>query len=142
MVELIIVMSIFVIAIAATAPFLGSFQRTASLETHVQDLMQLLRRAQLHSVTGVRREAWGVHVENGAIVLFAGDTYGTRLTEFDERHIIGGPVHYSGSGEVVFMQVTGSVMHGPASIIVTSESDAVRVDVGKAGSITRSGFGT
>ena len=144
MIELIVVMSIFTISVAATIPFLGSFQRTETMETHVQDLLQTLRRAQHRSVTWQRGSSWGVRIQNGAgeFILFSGDSYDTRTTHFDETHKIKGPYTFSGSGEIVFDRATGEPFYGNVKMMLTSESDQSQIDVNPAGNITRTGFGT
>ena len=141
LIELIVVMSIFVISVAATAPFLGSFQRTQTVETHTQSLIQLLRRAQHRSVTGQRGSAWGVHMEDGQMVLFAGTSYETRDPHLDERTEVRGPLQFSGSGEVVFQPVTGTILLGPAHVVLSLENKQAFVEVGSAGAITRSRSG-
>jgi len=87
LIELLIVIGIFVIVGALSAPFLQSFQVSSDLYTHAYTINKTLRRAQQQAIIGKNGSSWGVYFDNGAkkFVLFKGQDYLTRDQSFDQE---------------------------------------------------------
>lgn len=109
-IELIVVLAIFVVAIAITLPFLGKFQQEETLTTVTQDIVQTLRRAQNKSMNGERGVAWGVALQEGAYIQFAGPSYSSgRIVRLDEKHTLQKTFTLYGPPEILFAKRTGYV---------------------------------
>ena len=128
-IELILVLSIFVITAGMTLPFLGKFQTSETLETHGQDIVQTLRRAQHRAGSGQRDKAWGVYFTSGQYVLYAGNSYVGRDSVFDEKHKVASAYSFSGSGELTFHKLTGAAMTGGTIIITHSDAGSKMIEV-------------
>jgi prepilin-type N-terminal cleavage/methylation domain-containing protein len=134
--ELILVLAIFAITAGATLPFLGHFQTTGTLKTHGQDIVQTLRRAQHRAAMGQRDKAWGVYFTSGQYVLYAGNSYAGRDSDFDESHTVGSAYSFTGSGELTFRKLTGAAMTGGTVTVTHGDAGSKSVDVSAAGSIS------
>lgn len=137
-IELIVVMSIFLLTSATVLPFLGSFHETEDMGTLVQEIEDTLLRAQRRAMTGERNTDWGVRFLGSSFVLFSGDTYSSRNTAFDEVHDVTAAHTLSGSGEIVFTHLTGRP-NAAGSVVVSREtiSQQASVTVNALGGITR-----
>lgn len=95
--------------IAATAgisvPMYRNYQIRTDLDTVAQQTIQGLRRAQLLAQTGEHDISWGYYIQEG--VLFAGEAYVVRNTDFDEVYPVPSTVNTSGLSEVVFSRIDG-----------------------------------
>ena len=134
--ELILVLAIFVVTAGVTLPFLGKFRTSETLETHAQEIVQTLRRAQHKSLAGQRDSAWGVQFQAGEYILFAGTSYATRNTAFDESHKVTGNFTFSGSGELVFRKISGAAMTGGTVTLAHTDAGSRSVEVNSAGAIS------
>ncbi len=136
-VELIIVIAIFTVVVAGTAPLLVQFQHKQKVGNVAEDVVQALRKAEHRSLVGERDSGWGVSFQTGQYVVFAGSSYAARITDFDERRTVATPEYaFSGSGELVFQRGTGKPLV-PGTVSVTHFNGLIRrVSVGSNGSIT------
>jgi Tfp pilus assembly protein FimT len=134
--ELILVMSIFVLTAGVTLPFLGTFRTTETLETHSQEIVQTLRRAQHKAITGQRNSDWGVRFTSGEFTLFAGSSYASRNTAFDEAHEIATVYTFSGSGELAFQRISGAPSAEGAVTITHSVAGSDMITVSPGGGIS------
>ena len=134
-IELIVVVAIFVITVSVAFPFLGKFQRSETLETLGQDVVQVLRRAQHRAITGERDRAWGVSFQAGSYILFAGTSYATRDMAFDEQHTVVGAFTFSGASEITFEKFSGRASTAGTVTIAHSGGETRSVNVNSAGAI-------
>ncbi len=136
-VEMIVVMAIFAIVVATTAPLLVQFQHRQKAGNVAEDVVQILRKAEHRSLVGERDSGWGVSFQSGQYVVYAGSSYATRNSSYDERRPVASPEYvFSGSGEIVFSRGTGRPL-AAGFVIVTHLSGTVRrITVGSNGAIT------
>ncbi len=127
-----LVMGLFAIVLAATLPFLGSFQQRQSTKTAGQELTEALRRAQHRSMTIQDNRSWGVNILSGSFVLYAGPSYVGRDGTADEVHAVASMTSITGLSDVHFdtrgvPSATGilSVTRSDAAV-----SEAVQVNAG------------
>jgi hypothetical protein len=71
-------------------------------------VVETLRRAQAFTVSGKRDSVWGAHFTGTDMTLFAGASYATRLTQYDEVHVFPSSLSVSGLTDVVFDALTGA----------------------------------
>ena len=118
MVEVIVVMAVFAVTISVAFPFLGRFQQTVSLDTVTQEVTHTLRRARHRAMTGQRDSAWGVQILSESYILYAGNSYATRSSNFDELHVPRGSYSFSEISDVRFEKISGRTL-GPFTITVS-----------------------
>ncbi len=111
-VEILIVISILGFLIAAVAPLYYSFSVSEQLNTETQELLQTLRRAQIRAISGEADLRFGVYFLSNQYILFAGNSYATRDSDFDEVYNLSPTLFLSwslgGPSEVVFNKVKGT----------------------------------
>lgn len=53
-------------------------------QTVVRSAVEMVRRAQSYAQANIQSDDWGVYVNDDSLVLFLGDDYSSRDTDFDE----------------------------------------------------------
>lgn len=134
-IELIVVLGIFVIAIAATLPFLGKLQEAETLQSVSQDVIQTLRRAQNRAMTGQHGTAWGVMFGEQEFILYGGKSFVDRTERFDERHVVSDVFSFLGLNDVTFSPLTGKPSVEGSIHMTHPEGGTVSITVNNAGGI-------
>ena len=97
-------MIVIIIGILAgvSFPFYHAAVSNNDLSIATTTLAQSMRRAQAFSYAGEQDSAWGVKIEPGEIIVFAGDSYVARDTDYDQTTSINDNLTTSGLTEVVY----------------------------------------
>ena len=113
--ELIIVVSIFMLLVLAAMPRMMSGLYANQIEVTGQELVHVIREAQSNAMDSYYGTAWGVHFETTEYVLFSGNDFRTRDTSLDRSYNLPGSVTFgtidlNGSGmvsDVIFDKASG-----------------------------------
>lgn len=111
--ELILVIAILGVLVATIVPSFLKFRQSSVLNTETQELVTIINRARLLSVSSKNDQQFGVHFEPSQVVLFSGVTY-SAATATNEVHIFNPQITLSsiaingGGSEVLFQKVTGA----------------------------------
>jgi len=111
--ELIIVVSIFMLMVTAAMPRLVTGLYANQIEVAGQELVHVLRVAQSNSMDSFQDSSWGVYFDSAQYVLFVGDSYALRDTSKDLNYPLPGSVSFGalslngGGSEVVFAEASG-----------------------------------
>lgn len=109
LIELILVVAIIGLLVGLFGSVGTSFLVRNNTQNTTNDLVSSLRVAQLNSISGKRDSTWGVKIISGQIVVFAGTSYASRITTFDENVSFASPVTISpNNAEIVFAKNTGT----------------------------------
>ncbi len=135
-VELIVVLTIFVLTVSVAVPFAGNYLQASTLQSTEQDLVQVLGRARHRAVTGKQGSAWGVYVEAHAFTLYAGNTYAVRNSELDELHEFTDGYTFSGASEITFAKGSGTADPSGTVTITHGGAGEVSVIVNSVGGIS------
>lgn len=134
MIELIIVITIFVITAGITLPFVGNFQQIETIEMLRQDLVQTLRMAQNRAMTRQNDIKWGVRFEPDSYTLFAGPSFEERIEGMDYKHILKGGFVLSGTETIIFY--ADGTPNSPRTLTLShTETGNVQIDVNAVGGI-------
>lgn len=106
LIELLLVVAIVAILGVSGSAIGQRFLVSNYLENKTNELVSVLRTAQLNAISGKEDSQWGVNVTGGQIILFKGSSYAGRDTDFDTSFKIPGSVGVT-NDEVVFSQVSG-----------------------------------
>ena len=111
--EIAIVIAIMALLLATVIPSFMDFRRNSLLNTNTQNLVTLINRARLLSVSSKDDNQYGVHLEASKVVLFKGTTYTGGVATNEEVVFDAGlslsSINISGGGaEVLFEKVTGA----------------------------------
>lgn len=107
LIELLLTIAIVLILGGMTSPFLARFLTQNNVANVSDQLTGQMRKAQIYAMMGKKNGAWGVTVDNGAIVLFQGNSFASRNSALDERFNLNTVITISGLTEVVFSKITG-----------------------------------
>lgn len=110
--EILLVVAIMALIFAATVPFVHRFRNQQLRGVLRNDLVQVLRQAQVRSLQSERGDHWGVRVLSGAFVLYRGASYVSRLPSFDATYKIQESVTWMGLQEVTFRRGRGTPFTG------------------------------
>lgn len=133
--EILIVIAILGILLAVIMPSFMNFRRSSLLNTDTMNLVTLINRARLLSVSSKDDAQYGIHLESGMAVLFKGTTYDT-ASSTNETHIFSTGLTLSsiaistGGSEVLFEKVTGATTNSAAAtttLLVTGTTSSTTV---------------
>lgn len=131
--EILIVIAILAILLATILPSFTNFRRSSLLNTDTMNLVTLINRARLLSVSSKYDEQYGIHLESGKAVLFRGATYSAGAST-NETHLFSTGLTLSsiaingGGSEVLFEKVTGATtQNATTTLLVTGTTSSTTV---------------
>lgn len=109
LVEIILVVSIFIILTAVLVPIGLGFYANQQLESNTQELIFNLRRAQEKSMSVEEDSSFGIYFEDDKYILFKGNSYSERDFSYDEVFVLPRIINREGDSEIVFSKFNGEV---------------------------------
>jgi len=106
-IEAIVVMAVFAILAGASFPIYKIIQEKNNLNIARNVLVTATRRAQTLSVANKEDAVWGVHIEQGSVVVFKGLDYTARDISKDEAFSISQQIVPSGPADIIFSKLFG-----------------------------------
>jgi type II secretory pathway pseudopilin PulG len=107
--------SIFIIILLSGLFTLGiDFYKRQELENQAQNLLEVLRRAQSKAISSQFDSSFGVKLESNRFILFKGDSFSTRDSQFDEVYELPAAIKIEGLSEIVFLKTEGIPKENPA----------------------------
>src|SRR3989344_2445400 len=127
--ELIIVVAILGILLATIIPSFLNFRRYSILNTETQELVTMINRARLLSVSSKNDNRFGIHLEAGNVTLFQGATYtvGAPTNEvhsFDPALTLSAVTINGGGSELLFEKVTGATSQNATTTLLVTGTTA------------------
>lgn len=107
LIEVMAVVAILAVCAAAVGPVYRVVQVKNDLESATVGAVSSLHRAQAAAQSGNADTNWGVKFFSTNAVVFAGSSYASRQTSYDERLDFPGSITVAGNTEVVFTKFTG-----------------------------------
>lgn len=104
------------------------------LDIAVNTVVSSLRRAQVLSQAVDGDTTWGLKTQSGSVVIFKGESFTTRDTNFDETFEVPTTISISGTTEIVFTKFTG-FPQSTGTINLSSESDVRSVTINGKGMV-------
>lgn len=132
LIELILVVAITLIIGGAGVVFGSNFLQSSSLEGKYEEVVSVIRNAQLNALSSRQDSKWGVKTTPSAIILFKGATYDTRDQTYDESYSIPSTVAISES-EVVFEKVSGNPNSITTISISSQNGESYTLDINELG---------
>ena len=127
--EIVIVVSLLALLLNIALPSFTSFRRNSLLNTETMELITLVNRARILSVSSKNDQQFGVHLETSKAVLFQGGTYDAAATTNETRIFGEGitlssiTVNPSGS-DIIFDKVTGSTVNNATTTFLVTGTTA------------------
>jgi len=140
--ELLVVIGILVVLMASIVPSFLNFRRNSILNTETEELITVINRARLLSVSSKNDQQFGVHLESGKVVLFQGAAYSVGVST-NEEHLFNSALGLSsivingGGAEIVFEKVTGAThQNATTTLLATGTTASTTVLVFPTGIVT------
>ena len=141
-IELVISLAIMGALLAVILPSFISFRRSSALNTEAEDLVTVINRARLLSVSSKNDQQFGVHFSTDRVTLYQGPTY-SATDPANEIHILNSLVALSGTtingggSEVLFQKVTGATtQNATTTLLVTGTSASTTILILPTGVVT------
>ena len=133
-VELLIVIALIAIIGASTTPVLSNFLARNYLRNKTNELVASLRTAQINTIAGKEGSKWGVNTSSSNIIMFKGNSFAARDTNFDQSFSVPATITIT-TDEIVFDRLTGDP-DAVATLTVTSNAgDSNTVTVNEVGTV-------
>ncbi|KKT81966.1 MAG: hypothetical protein A3B07_00115 [Candidatus Yonathbacteria bacterium RIFCSPLOWO2_01_FULL_43_27] len=141
--ELTISVGILAILLVIVIPSFMDFRRNSILSTETQNVITLVNKARLSSMSSKEDFQYGIHFEADKVVLFQGDTY-VAGAGTNEEHVLNtaltlSPIVVNGGGaDVVFQKVTGATnQNATTTLLVIGGTASTTIVVFPSGVSTR-----
>ncbi len=131
LIEMLIVLAILFLLFGVIGSIASNTYPKHSLRAQTDVVVQTLREAQALTLARKQDSTWGVHLTSNNVTLFAGTSYATRNTLYDQVHSIPSGISMSGLTDVVFDALLGTTSQtGTITLIsdATSESNTITIN--------------
>jgi type II secretory pathway pseudopilin PulG len=106
-IEILILIFLIFILILFFIPISLDFYKIQQLETHSQGILQTLRRAQQMAMAVESDSSFGIYLTDDYYILFKGDSYQNRDSQYDEVFDLPKIITLDGLTEIVFSKLEG-----------------------------------
>jgi type II secretory pathway pseudopilin PulG len=139
-IELLLAIGLITISAGMAVPVYRQYLIRSDLEIARQNISQGIQRAKFLSQVAMNDSAWGFSTDAlpGRGVLFMGDSYAGRDTDFDEEYSIPHTIAVSGLTEVRFDKISGRPLES-GTITLTAmngEQRTIAVNIGDDGTVS------
>ena len=126
--EILLVIAVLGALLAFTTPAYTTFKLRNELDTSTNDVVGVLRRAQLVSKLAEEDSGWSVHLDNNQATLFKGSDFLNRDQGSDEIYTPPSSVSFSGLNEVSYGRGSGAAST-TGDIIVNSQNEKRTISI-------------
>ncbi|MDP2684250.1 MAG: prepilin-type N-terminal cleavage/methylation domain-containing protein [bacterium] len=136
--ELIIVISITMIILVASAPLYTGFYKSAQLNDGSVQIVQTLRTAQQRAISRYQKQSHGVKFETDRYTLYFGDSYATRQSSYDKVTELDSGVSLTNTlinDEVNFEKGTGIPNSNGSVTLIHATGDSRQILINAVGKI-------
>ena len=133
-IEILIVVSI-VSLLSVSFTSLGSgFLSRNYLTDKTNEIIFSLMTAKINSLSGKEDSQWGVHTENGKIIMFKGSSFSPPGTVFDQSFAVPNTISITNT-DVVFDKLTGSIDNNITISVSNNLGESHLITINQAGTI-------
>lgn len=137
LIEILLVIGLLAVLVSLTLPLSLSFYKSQQLDSHTQDLIQVLRRAQLKAMTAEADSSFGVYFdeEQNKYILFRGDLFDPAAPdneEFSLPQIVTINTQFS---EIIFSKLEGRP-NVFGNIVLDSDGERRVININKLGRVS------
>jgi len=132
--EVAFVLGVLALFAAIVGPVYRSLQTKNNLSIATTSVVEAIRRAQTLAENGKADLTWGVNLTSGNLTVFAGSSFASRQSAYDENLNLPGGIAVSGLSQIVFNKLTGL----PQSTGTTTISNAFgcsQIGINAAGTV-------
>ena len=134
LIEILLVIGILIILLSLISPFVFDFYKNRQLDSCGQEIIQVLRRAQLKAMSVENDSSFGVFLGNNSYILFKGESFEKRDIQYDEIYELSKFIKISGIQEIVFSKNEG-LPSITGTIVLAANGDKRTITINKIGRI-------
>jgi prepilin-type N-terminal cleavage/methylation domain-containing protein len=105
--EVIFVLAVLALFAAVIGPIYRAVETKNNLDIAVASVVEGLRRAQAEAQNGRADTTWGLNITSGSETVFAGSSFASRQTTYDETLSLPGATTVSGLTQIIFNKISG-----------------------------------
>ncbi|MBI1838960.1 MAG: prepilin-type N-terminal cleavage/methylation domain-containing protein [Candidatus Colwellbacteria bacterium] len=135
LIELLVVVAIFAVISSLGLAIGLNFYRGYVLNSERNIFVSILTKTRSKAVSNINQSPEGVFINSGNYTIFQGSSYASRNQAYDEVISINPSVTPSGLGEIVFGQLSGSLLTPSGDVNFTNGQRSVTVSVNDEGRI-------
>lgn len=135
-VELIVVISIFLIFLGISDQAFFTFGNRGGLSISTYNVVEAMRHAKSNAEQGQQDTRWGVYISQNQVTVFSSNSdYENRNTLLDQIISLSGGVTASGLQEVIFQKITGDTLD-VGDIVLSLKDQNKTISINAKGTIT------
>lgn len=131
-IEVLIVVTITAIIGASAISLSSNFLNSNNFKNKTNEIVSLLRFAQINSMAGKEDSSWGVKISENKITLYKGNSFETRESPFDSTYDIPQTVSIT-QGDYVFEKLTGNPDSTATITVQSNAGDSANISVNEIG---------
>lgn len=136
LIEILLSLTLIIGITAITIPVYGHFFGRTNLDNAVSQVVGDWRRAQILSRGAENDSSWGVYVSSSTSVVFMGNSYASRNTNYDEIKNLNSIISLSGLSELVFLKATGTPSTNGTLILTSNNNESRSITINSQGTIS------
>jgi len=133
LIEILLVVALIGIVFSITPPLYTKIVSRSAMESNIDTLINVLRKAETNSLTSLHNSSWGVKIENNNFILFKGDSYINRDKNFDDIYKSYANFAVSNDNEIIFTK--NSATTTPKTITLNDEERYMNIYINELGLI-------
>lgn len=134
-VELLVVIAVFAIFMGISQLGIMDYRTRGDLQTATYNIVEALRHAKANAQQVQDDSKWGVKIDNSQVVVFEGDSYVTRNTNYDQVVKLPEGIVAGGISEIIFEKVKGTTLNS-GDITLTNNTTTNTITINAKGTIT------
>ncbi len=127
-IELMLVIALSVILVAAAAPLYGTFYQSTQLNDAAARLKQTFQLARQRSISRYNASAHGVYVDVHSYTLYSGTSYASRTASYDQVTTVDSGLTFSPSyvGSDLSFAIGTGIPSATGTVIINHSADGTR----------------
>jgi prepilin-type N-terminal cleavage/methylation domain-containing protein len=136
LIELLLVLTIFLVMATSSGIFYSRFILQGAVSTAVKEISGSLNKARMQSIAGKQNSAWGVNIFNNKVYVFLGNSFASRTQAFDETLDLNPNLLITGFSEVFFTKGTG-IPSTNLTIVISAGGNSKTISVNSEGTVNQ-----
>lgn len=132
--EVLLVITIFGILLGITLPFSAQFFRNHDFQVTSNEIIDQIRQTQLFARLNYFDDAWGIRFEPKEIIVFKGDKYQNRDSDFDEITELSEEFVFPEISEIVFQKTSG-LPDTSGELIIEKDLNSKTIEINEKGQL-------
>jgi len=134
--ELLVVIALMGMLFGMTVPIGVDFIGKNNVSIAKETVVDTLRTAQHNAINMQQDSKWGVYTQSNSLILYVGDTYATRNTNFDLLHDLPSGVNITSGLDINFTKLAGEANTNATIIVSHQQSLSKTVQINTYGVIS------